>query len=196
MQLEWGLLLSFAVFLFYIQAHTQLLGVSALVVMLKERRGTPPCPAECGRWARVVGTSGGQARVARLRTARRSEVSYCGNGVGIPGPSCPRRRSSGAGCRLLPAASNSLQGGHLHLGLFALLGGEPRWGEEMLPASCALMHVLYSAGLTIALYPPPACSFTPLFPSPSYLMQFAVNLSYSLGEAGKALGQGRVRRKV
>lgn len=52
-------------------------------------------------------------------------------------------------------------------GLFALLGcGQwARWGEEVLPASCALMPVLYSAGLMVALYPPLACSVTPVFPS-------------------------------
>lgn len=60
----------------------------------------------------------------------------------------------------------------------------------MLPAPCALMPVLYSAGLTVALHPPLACCFTPLFPSPLHLMQFADNLSNSLREAGEALGQG------
>lgn len=38
------------------------------------------------------------------------------------------------------------------------MGSGPWWGEETLPASCALMPVLYSAGLMIALYPPLACS--------------------------------------
>jgi len=60
------------------------------------------------------------------------------------------------------------------------VGSGLRWGGEVLPASCEQMPVLYSVGLTIALCPPLACSFTLLFPSPSYLMQFADNLSNSL----------------
>lgn len=97
MRLERGLLLSFAVVLSHTGAHKRththrFLEFQALVVMLKEGRGKLRCPAQCGRWANV----------SCLQAAQSSEVSYCGNEGGIPGPFCSKRRSSGAGCSLLP----------------------------------------------------------------------------------------------
>lgn len=70
MQLERGLLLSFAVFLSHTQAqkhthaHTQRFSeFQAPVIMLKERRGKPHRPAQCGRQRRC--------HAWRLRTAQR-----------------------------------------------------------------------------------------------------------------------------
>lgn len=144
-------------------------------------------------WER--GECGTPAGCTRLRGI------HCGNEGGIPGPFCFKRSTVGQVVAFCQQVKNSLQGSHVHnrschstegFGSVCSAGLRATGQVGRGDAASIVCAVLYSGGLTVALYPPLACSFTPLFLSSSYLMQFADNLSNSLrGRGSLGAGEGR-----